>query len=316
MAYTYQAPKDFDAQSAKFKAKHGTLENLCKNANYMLQLKYDGVFSVVYTSDAISQSRQGEAQPAAQHLAELARSIFGPDMLVFMELWIPGETFKTINGLSRRKEAQPTLQGRVFDAITAKEFAAGKSEKTYVRRIAAIEDMLWDAGQKGLKGLEAASGEELTEADVDAALEDHNGLVAYACKIVADNKTNAYDGLILRDLNAYWLPGACKEGEAIKIKPVMSLDLRVIAQHAEQRASKLGGFLTVDYKGVPTDVGSGLTQNMLYGIMAEQEGAAGAQNFVSSIAEVECLGVFPETGRLREPRLKSIRHDTQREEDK
>lgn len=316
MAYTYQAPKDFDAQSAKFKAKHGTLENLCKNANYMLQLKYDGVFSVVYTSEAMSQSRQGESQPAAQHLADLARSIFGPDMLVFMELWIPGETYKTINGLSRRHEVQPNLQGMVFDAITAKEFAAGKSEKAYASRIAAIEDLIYAAKQKGQLGLEAASGEELTEADVDAALETEGGLVAYTAKIVNENKSNAYDGLILRAVDAYWTPGACKDGAVIKIKPGLSFDLRVIAQHAEQRATKLGGFLTVEYKGVPTDVGSGLTQAMLYGIMAEQEGAAGAKNYVGSIGEIFCLGVFPETGRLREPRLKSIRDDTQREEDK
>ena len=306
MAYIYQAPKDLDAQSAAFKRKYPDLAFVLATGNYEAQLKYDGVFSVVYTSSASAESRQQEAQPAAKHLANECLTLFGEGWLVFMELWIPGEKHKTINGAARREKHGPQeqLNGMIFDAITSEEFAKGKSDRSYRERMQHI-------------GKTVAGSCKLYQAAQVVIPSDtsHEEIIKLATGFGA-SEANAYDGLILRDLNAGWSAGAAKQGEVLKIKPGISLDLRVVGQHAEQRATKLGGHITVTYNGVLTNVGSGLNQEMLEAIM--REGASPeeeSKSFIGKIAEVECLGITPD-GKLREPRLKSFRTDTDSEEEK
>lgn len=295
MAYTYQAPKDIDAQSAAFKAKFPTLEELYARGTYEVQPKYDGVFSASYTGKH-TLSRQGELQPSAGHILEEVTDRLKENFIVFKELWIPGEKHKTINGLARKQSLQPKLRGAVFDCITVEEFQAGKSKMPYHERKQLLADKL--------SGCETVFVAESLQVEPDGK--------DYFVKLASEMKaheSNAYDGVILRNTQGLWLPGAVKQGEVLRVKPGMTFDLLCVGQSAEQRATKLGGFVTVELNGVKTDVGSGLNQAQLRGIID------GSIDFTGKILEIECLGVTP-AGRLREPRLKSVRHDTKREEDK
>lgn len=306
--YTFQAPKDYDSQSAKYKKRHSGPASALASGDHIVQIKYDGVFSATNTTDAAAITRQQMPQPAAGPISRTLRTIFGGNHLVFKELWIPGTLHKAINGASRRLEEQPQLHARVFDIITVDEFNAGKCAIPYIERLAHIKRML-ELAQDPLIDV-------VGEYKVRAGITDEE-LTAHAISMQQDPH-DAYDGLIVRDLNAIWVPGASKDGAVMKIKPPDTLDLEVVAQHAEQRDTKLGGYVTVLYKGVATNVGGGLTQEDLHGIMlwnSGQHSHPDAKNFVGQIAEIAYLEVTPD-GKLREPRIKRWRHDALREEDK
>lgn len=308
MAYIYQAPKDFDEQSAKVKAKYGDIAGMLNSGEYDLQLKYDGVFSVTHTSSASAETRQQKAQPSAAKLAQTISKIFGTGNLVFKELWNKELTHKQINGMSRRGEVQP-LQARIFDMINANEFANGICRVPYLQRYYNLQ-----------RKLEQASCEELQIAAVvadQATYKTEKDLIDLALMTQRQTEFGAFDGLILRKRDALWRPGASKDGAVVKIKPVDTLDLKITAQHAEERATKLGGFVTVTYDGVTTDVGGGLTQEDLRGILLWNSGdrSPAAKNFVGKIGEISYLEIT-EAGRLREPRIARIRHDALPEEEK
>ena len=297
MGYTYQAPKDFDKQSARFRKTYADEAELLTTGKYSLQLKYDGVFAALFTGNK-QYSRQGEEQVCSPHLLEEATKRYGTGKLVTLELWMPNEMHKAINGAARRESAQPNLQGRIFDMISVDEFNAGKCEVPYADRRAEILDGLDDSGS-----LQFA---ETLDYDTNGS---NREMLLEAAARFQSMKVPAYDGLILRDNTAIWLPGASKNGEVIKIKPADTYDLRIVGQFAEQRETKLGGYIVVEYKGEQTNVGSGLTQEQLAAIMD------GSLNLVGQSGEIAALGVTP-AGKLREPRLKGIRHDAVREEDK
>lgn len=300
MAYTYQAPKDFDAQSAGFKKKFKDIGDLYATGRYIAQPKYDGTFSAVYTDSGAAMSRQGELQPAAKLLVENLGKMLGKDKLVFMELWTPGMAHKDMNGLARRQDPQKELHCRVFDCITLAEFHAGRSKRPYFSRQVAYESAIY--GQEA--SIEPASLWKTDWIEEPTKLDLTNMAVAFK-----ERKNGAFDGMILRDLDGIWLPGAVKNGEVLRVKPSISLDVMCVDQQAEQKPTKLGGTVTIELRGVRTEVGSGLDQKALHGILH------GSLNLRGRVLEVECLGVN-ESGKLREPRLKSVRTDTPREEDK
>lgn len=298
MAYIFQAPKDFDAQSAPFKRKHKDLGEVAATGRYVAQLKYDGVFSVTYTSREEAFSRQQEPQPSAGNLAIAANNLFGGGKLVFMELWVPGTPHRTLNGWSRKQSLQPQLLGKVFDMITLDEFNAGVSKRPYEDRLAEIAERV--------KSSELLSAAENAMPLVQGIT--HAEIVDKARRI-AGNEVDVYDGIVMRDTQAIWTPGASKHGEVIKVKADMSLDLRVVDQSVSVRETKLGGYVTVIYNGVPTDVGSGLVQKQLHAMMD------GKLDLRGKVVEIECLGITA-AGKLREPRIKAIRHDALPEEEK
>lgn len=296
MAYTYQAPKDLEAQSAAFKRQYPTLEALYATQQYEVQPKYDGVFSAVYTGRH-ALSRQGELQLSAAHIVEeLASLLPGKELVVFMELWIPEEAHKRINGLARKQSVQTNLQGAVFDFTPLENLKGGVCTIPYMERKLFLREALQKA-------------ETCFVANSLAVRPEKEGYFVNLANELKAHATNAYDGIIMRNTEAPWRPGAVKQGEVLRVKPGKTVDVLCIGQSAEQRATKLGGFLTVEYFGKPTDVGSGLNQKHLQGIMD------GSLDFRGKVIEVECLGITPD-GRLREPRFKSVRHDTKREEDK
>uniref|UniRef100_A0A7M2QLT3 DNA ligase n=1 Tax=feces metagenome TaxID=1861841 RepID=A0A7M2QLT3_9ZZZZ len=299
MAYEYnQAPKEFDAQSAAFKKKHGNVDNL---TDHIGQIKYDGVFCFINTDTMEARSRTGEVYQSVSHLIAECGQCFGPGWVVFMELYKFHTPHKAINGAARRQKPQPDLMGIVFDAVPVHRFNAKLDPTPYRQRLTDVTTRIFHSEKLATPIAYRRSDGKWT----DLALK------------FKTHPTHACDGFILRDLDAEWTPGAAKNGEVIKVKPSLTLDLEVVAQHAEQRATKLGGYLTVTYNGVLSDVGSGLTQAMLNTILATMDGEwpFGSRTYVGTIAEIECLGITPD-GKLREPRFKSFRFDTAAEEHK
>ena len=107
-----------------------------------------------------------------------------------------------------------------------------------------------------------------------------------------------YDGAILRNPGTTYTPGLVKHGEIIKVKPLLSLDLRCVGWNSKpgEKTGRDVYTITVEYKGVLTDVGSGMPHNETD---VPRPG---------DIVQIDALGVTAD-GKLREPRFIAIRHD-------
>lgn len=291
MKYINQAPKELKAQSAAFKKKWTRHDQLVYHG-WIIQPKYDGVHVMIHT-DGYVRTRTGEEVLSVPHLLEQAVACFGPGHVLFCEAYKFGTPHKDINGAVRRQYPQPDLIGIVYDTVPQAEFEAGASPLLYWQRFDHAALCVHGAPSLMVPPEYQFEGEDSVSVD-KLALEYKN------------HPTDAYDGLILRDAAAPWAAGAAKEGEVIKVKPSLSLDLLVVGHRVEIKPTKLGGAITVVYNGVESDVGSGLTQTILEAL--SQGARAGGR-----IAEIECLGITPD-GKLREPRFKGFRYDTVNEE--
>lgn len=290
MNYINQAPKDFAQQSAAFRKKFASTDELMNDGRWIIQPKYDGVHIMIHTEgEGYARTRTGEAVLSVPHLIKAAIQSFGPGAVLFCEAYIHGEEHAAINGAVRRKSPQPALIGIVYDIVTQDSFDYGFDPFTYKERLADINTALRGGPLEPVKCIEE--------------LPKDTTVMQFAEDMVA---SGTFDGIILRDLDATWKRGAAKDGEVIKVKPILSLDLLVTGHKVEYKPTKLGGYITVTYKGVESNVGSGLTQVILQAL-AQGVKAAGR------IAEVECMGITP-GGKLREPRFKSFRYDTVQEE--
>lgn len=291
MKYINQAPKELKAQSAAFK-KEWTSHDQLVYYGWIIQPKFDGVHVMIHT-DGYVRTRTGEEVLSVPHLLEQAQQSFGPGHVLFCEAYKFGTPHKDINGAVRRQYPQPDLIGIVYDTVTQEEFDAGNCPRPYWQRYDFAVLNVLDA-----PGLITAP-EYQYKGDGPVNVD----------KLALEYKSNpkdAYDGLILRDATAPWAAGAAKEGEVIKVKPSLTLDLLVVGHRVDVKPTKLGGAITVVYNGVESDVGSGLTQSILEALT---QGAKAA----GRIAEIECLGITPD-GKLREPRFKGFRFDTVSEE--
>lgn len=290
MNYINQAPKDFAQQSAAFRKKFASTDELMDDGRWIIQPKYDGVHVMIHTEgEGYARTRTGEAVLSVPHLIKEAIQSFGPGFVVFCEAYMHDQEHAAINGAVRRKSPQPDLIGIVYDIVTQAGFDYGNEPTQYEERLSYIHTVLRGGRLEPVKFIE-----ELPTGMT--VMELAEGTVA----------SGTFDGIILRDLDATWKRGAAKDGEVIKVKPILSLDLLVTGHKVEYKPTKLGGCITVTYKGVESNVGSGLTQVILQAL-AEGAKAAGR------IAEVECMGITP-GGKLREPRFKSFRYDTEQEE--
>ena len=290
MNYINQAPKDFAQQSAAFRKKFASTDELLDDWRWVIQPKYDGVHVMIHTGgEGYARTRTGEAVLSVPHLIKEAIQSFGPGFVLFCEAYMHGQEHAAINGAVRRKSPQPDLIGIVYDVVTQAGFDYGHYPHPYVDRLSYINTEL--------------RGGSLEEVELIPDLPEGMTVMQYAEKMVA---SGTYDGLILRDLDATWKRGAAKEGEVIKVKPILSLDLLVTGHKVDHKPTKLGGYITVTYNGVESNVGSGLPQSLLQALTQGVKAAG-------RIAEVECMGITP-SGKLREPRFKSFRYDTEQEE--
>ena len=282
MAYDYNlAPKALSEQCAAFKKKYPTLADLPVD-EYIMMPKYDGCLAIVVADDTGHVlTRTGEPITSIPHVLARARKLL-PGYVIFGEAYKFDTPFKDISGSFRRHAPQDDLIVVAFDAVPVVDWRAGKCDEPYKARLARLH-AAW---------LSTPSDEIIVAPAADPG--DWQG---FANCLVA---MGGYDGAILRRADAPWTIGASKNGEAIKVKPVQSLDLEAVGWFLGKgkHAGRAGG-IKVIYRGVCTDVGTGFTD-------AERE--AIAQGRASGIAEIEFMEVTAD-GKLREPRFKGWRHD-------
>lgn len=263
----------------KFKKQYPTLGHL-RDAGWWLQRKYDGCFGIATSTQM--RSRTGEDYTkSCGHIVELIE----PGYVVLGEVWHPGLPFPTISGDFRRGEPSPHLMFIVNDILTQEEFDTGFSDVEYALRMGRQDDAV---------PMMAESRSVFQEAETFLDDTWSNALD----EAVRWKNEGGYDGAILRDPEGTWTRGTVKNGEIIKVKPVMSLDVMIlnVTEAVGEKTGRPVYTITVTYKGMLSDVGSGMPHTLPADLVP------------GAIAEVECMGLT-EDGRLREPRFKGIRHD-------
>lgn len=284
MAYDYNlAPKALSEQCAAFKKKYPTLDDLPAD-DYVMMAKYDGCLAIITPDGVIT--RTGEAITSIPQCLGDAVGLL-PDHVIFGEVYKYGTPFKEISGAFRRHKPQSGLFVMVFDAVPFADWKAGKCDKPYIGRYTALKDAWLRTPTASLIVAPAL--------DLGAPQGFANAMVRHG----------GYDGAIIRRKDAPWTTGASKNGEAIKVKPVQSLDLEVHGWYRGEgkHAGRAGG-ITVLYKGVQTDVGTGFSDR-------ERQEIADAGQAPCGVAEVEFMELTAD-GKLREPRFKGWRYDKDR----
>lgn len=278
--YEYNlAPKALSEQCATFKKKYPTLDDLPAD-EYVMMPKYDGCLAIILPDGIIT--RTGESITSIPQCLDGAANLM-PGHVLFGEVYKWGAPFKEISGAFRRHKPQPGLFVMVFDAVPFEDWSARKCDKPYIERYAALQDA-WHRNPTA--SLIVAPTLDLVAPQVFA-----NAMV----------KQGGYDGAILRRKDAPWTTGASKNGEALKVKPVQSLDMRAWAVFPGKgkHAGRAGG-ITVAYRGVETNVGTGFSD-------AERERLT-THGCKGQIAEIEFMELTAD-GKLREPRFKGWRYD-------
>ena len=280
MAYAFNlAPKALSEQCAAFKKKCPTLDDLPAD-EYIMMRKYDGCLAIITPEGVVT--RTGEAISSIPQCREDAAKLL-PDHVIFGEVYKYDTPFKDISGAFRRHKPQPSLFVMVFDAVPFDDWKAGKCDKPYIERYTTLKDAWLRTHTPSLIVASAL--------DLEAPQGFANAMV----------RQGGYDGAILRRKDAPWMTGASKNGEAIKVKPVQSLDLLAVDWFygKGKHAGRAGG-IVVEYRGVKTQVGTGFSDADRETIVSHD-----ARNW---IAEVEFMELTAD-GKLREPRFKGWRFD-------
>lgn len=280
---------EFDKLASAVKKKYGSVQGL-RDAGWWLQRKYDGCFGMAVISGKGHHrmlSRTGEDYSVScrhilEQLAETAgnQSYGWDDFVVLGEVWHPDLGFHTISGRFRQqREVAAELQFACNDMLPPDL----SSEHPYEERFDMLEDLLAFCTIPGA----------LFAVDTDRHV--CGDPVQVARQLVA---LGGYDGAILRDPEAGYSIGLAKAGQIVKVKPNISLDLRVVGltEAVGERTGRAVYTITVEYRGVWTEVGSGMPH------VLPPELVCGA------IVEVEAMGLT-EDGKLREPRFKGVRFD-------
>lgn len=280
MAYEFNlAPKALREQCAAFRKKYQTIDDLPAN-EYIMMPKYDGCLAII--TPAGVTTRTAEPISSIPQCFQAVTEVL-PGHVVFGEVYKFGAPFQDISGSFRRHKPQPDLLVVVFDAVPFKDWLSAKCDKPYIERYAALREAVLRTPTPSLIVAPAL--------DLEAPQGFANALVV----------GGGYDGAIIRRKSAGWTPGASKNGEALKVKPVKSLDLRAVGWFAGRgkHVGRCGGII-VEYRGVRTQVGTGFTDKEREAI------ATGCHD--GAIAEVEFMELTAD-GKLREPRFKGWRYD-------
>lgn len=267
----YIIQKAVNADAVKKKLRK-TLEEYA--ATRTASHKYDGCCAIL--RNGRTYSRTGELY---QCLDGIAEDPCWEGLVPVGEAWWPGkDQFSRISGEFRRFARSGILGFMVHDVLTEAEFAAGHSAVPKATRMARV-------GPRGHRWEKVFSYPAGTYGDPQAMC---NRLV----------ELGGYDGLILDDPNGTWTAGRGTTGETVKIKRVLSYDLRVLEVNTVTGA-KTGRAvhkLVVSFNGKRLGVGSGVPHDIK------------DCPTVGQIVEVEAMDLSSE-GLLREPRFKGIRFD-------
>lgn len=276
---------EFSKLSAKFKKQYAD-ETALFRAGWWLQPKYDGCYAEFHIDRrgralCRANTRTNEPIRSCDHIIDdlYARTPEGSYCTYVGELWCSKDDvhFPEISGWVRRHYAAPDLTLVCFDMLPFGMVTAEKYKHRYAHLLERIS----------LPSAAVSCTMILNRSTVDP--------MQAAANLKATGK---YDGAILRDPDAGYHVGLVKNGEIVKVKPVISLDLTVTEVFTEvgEKTGRPVYSIEVEYKGVRSKVGSGVPH--------KREDVPE----VGQIAEVECMAITAD-GKLREPRFKGIRFD-------
>lgn len=274
--------------------------------HYMGQAKYDGC-SVVFILTVAGQadqvlSRTAERVRSLEWMLPHLHLLFADQVMehggvtVLGEAWAEDMAFAEISGKFRQHAPSCDLGLRVFDVLTAEEWDAGKSEVPYLQRLARALRPLYSSSQADIQAAATHFTPKTT---------GHGDTWQGWCNYLVDK--GGYDGLILRDPEGGWQVGNGTGGEIIKLKRVLSFDLRVTGvEEGKGKHAGRAGALVLDFQGKELRVGTGFTdlkREMWWNFKDHPEGT-----MIGQIVEIEAMD-YSEDGLLREPRFKGIRFD-------
>src|SRR5690606_18427898 len=291
MAEKIMKAVELSKTSAAFKKKYPNLRALV-DAGWKAYRKYDGCMGIaVLNADGPVGmfSRTGKPVATCDHILDALHkrtrdywSVGGAATAFIGEVWQPGVPFPTISGKFRAQRASPDLQFVLFDYA-----AAHADEPPY---ISGQPRPYWER-YLGLRRLAEEFPLSLAERVSIGPNEDPE---AVARQYVA---AGGYDGLVLRDEHARYTVGLCTQGQIVKVKPLLSLDLRIeeIKTEPGDKTGRPVHTIRVSYRGVDTWVGSGVPHDKT--LLGRGD-----------IVQIDCLGLT-EDGKLREPRFVAVRYD-------
>lgn len=268
---------------------------------YLAQPKHDGVNMVAikwshHGSDHAPfdhiqfYSRTGEVVHSADHLKQALVAPFFPPGVYLGEYWHPFIDQPTVSGYFRdTKQQHPEPMFVVFDWLTLGEWNEGKSDVPYEDRMRRLPEPVHLIDQNRAP---------VFLIETQGYLADHGMSTAEAAATLSEG--GAYDGLILRNPNSGWRKGDLgTNGEIIKVKPTITLDLRVLAvsqDYGEKTGRRVYTIFVRLPNGNDQEIGSGVPHKLED---VPHEG---------DIVEIEAMS-YSKHGLLREPRYKGKRHD-------
>lgn len=291
MAEKIMKAVELSKTSAAFKKKYPDLRALV-DAGWKAYRKYDGCMGIaVLTPDGPAGmfSRAGKAVGSCGHILDALHrrmrdywAVGGSSIAIIGEVWEPGVPFPTISGKFRAGRPSPELRFVMFDYAMAygeePPYVSGHHIPYWNRYI----------------GLGRLAGEMPLYLAERVSIGPHEDPETVARQYV---EAGGYDGLVLRDEAARYTVGLAKDGQIVKVKPLLSLDLRVL-EVKDEPGAKTGRpvyTIRVAFRGVDTWVGAGMPHE------------AGAVS-VGDLVQIDSLGIT-EDGKLREPRYVCHRFD-------
>lgn len=301
-----QKAAEWDKQSSKLRKKYTRVEELTNEGGYVWQPKYDGIHAIINTTTRKATTREGNELSSIQHVVDYLSTAIGSGLVFQGEVWLPNVPFKDISGAARRQYLQPQLGVVLYDVHPASRFVTGSNAATYKERRGDLVHLL--AAVSGYPHILLGDSFPADEPPI-------GGWQVLAQEYV---RRGGYDGLILRDTRAEWQVGTARNGELVKVKPSVTLDLRCngVIQGEGKHYGKLGA-ISVSFNGVNSCVGTGFSDQQRDEFWKAAIGNAPDDECVSpigQIVEVECMCVNA-NGTLREPRFKAVRWDKKKADD-
>lgn len=287
--YCVQKATDYASQSSAWRAANPSVQALSRT--HIGVRKYDGCHLIVRVDSegrGWAFSRTGEFVKSCDHIVDAVRRVYGPAWVVSGEVWQNGVPFPEISGAYRRHSPQPQLKFVPFDIVPERGWCAGTHEVPFTQR---LSHLMISIERNNFIGSPLVVAPVFMPGTYDPQ--------TLANKLVLEGGS---DGLILRDPAAGWAKATARDGELIKVKPSLSLDLEVVGlEEGKGKMEGMAGALLVTYNGKVSKAG-GLDYQTRRGWLADPS------SIVGRIVEVECLGIT-EDGYLREPRIKAVRFD-------
>lgn len=219
------------------------------NGEFGVTLKLDGIRALaIKDGDSISFfTRQGQQIEGLVELEEEFKKL-PSDMVYDGELLLRNDfnlcsdnLFRLTQKVVRKDGEKDSIEFHMFDLLPIDEFKAGKSAKTYKKRMSDLHEKL-DLSQTEL----------IKKVDILYWGNDKNSIYDILNKVVTEGK----EGVMVSNSEGYYVTK--RSDNLLKVKKMHTVDLEVIdvQEGTGKNKGKLGA-LVVGYKGFACGVGSG-----------------------------------------------------------